>query len=92
MTKQITHSLDKVITVTINENHELLAIGEQKGHSTRVAFIKRKNTGIQPYVVAWGYDVNTATWNQGHYFDDRVQAYLCYIEYIEGNNVSRETF
>lgn len=47
---------------------------------TVIALIKRKSA-CQPFCVAWGYDITSGTWGQGHYFTRFTDAVECYNDY-----------
>ena len=81
MVKQIEETLEKVITVTVKEDYELLRIGERKGTGTKVALLLR-HSKFEPYIVAWNYDINDGTWGQGHYLSNSREAHNLYESYI----------
>lgn len=81
MAKQIEETLEKVISVTVKDEYELLRIGERKGTSTKVALLMRVSK-YQPYIVAWDYNVNDGTWGQGHYLSNSREAHNLYESYI----------
>ena len=49
-------------------------------HGIPVALVNR-HTKYNPFVVAWGYDKESKTWGQGHYFGDIKDAVVCFSKY-----------
>lgn len=49
-------------------------------NGVKIALIDRQNN-FQPYVVCYGYDDESDTWMQGHYFEDLAKA----INYMDDN-------
>ena len=64
----------------ITKNGYDLVVSKIDKRNTPIALINR-NTGFQPWVVAWCYNEEGDYWGQGHYFSEFEEAVEWYEQY-----------